>query len=256
MDKKTFVDHLASLERSRMHFAPHKYLKQFVQSTEDVFNERRLLKSVSFPDKSIIYIVDIIRDALQENKRFRRAECLKVLRQVMKNKASQEPVGDELSAKLFDLFRQFILTGSEEMKLAINACLKDQPVPDEGIKWLTEHYKESEYIVNRLLRYPWRHEQIAEWAREVLQAGKLKDRTSELAGILIEDEIPEDIEMSQHDLMWAIYYSKSSKNTKRDLILKHLDYENYDAAMEVAEQLGIGKISKELLRHYRERARV
>ncbi|BCG59445.1 hypothetical protein [Paenibacillus sp. URB8-2] len=92
---------------------------------------------------------------------------------------------------------------------------------------------------------------MTDWARDVLMSGKLRDRISEVIGILIDEEIPNFVQEDNTIIMWAIYYAKCSKAQKRKLIIRHLDYENYSPALEVASRLGIGEISKELLQHYR-----
>ncbi len=234
-----------------MHFSPEKYLKKFVNTTADIFTERHLLKAVSFDNKSIEYIVGIIVEDIAANRRFRRVECLKVLKRIIKNRSSDEAYSKELLENLFYLYRHFILVGSEEVQWAVSTYIKDHILNDECIKWLIDNYQESEHIANRLLRYPVRNERVSNWARNVLKSGELRDRISEIIGILIEEEVPSFVQEDNTTIMWAIYYSKCSKTQKRKLILEHLDYENYLPAIVVANRLEIGEISKDLLQHYR-----
>lgn len=252
MDVNEIKNHIEYLERIRMNFTPHKYLKKYVKSTADIYNERHLLKSAAFDNKSIEYIVNIIVSDLTENKRFRKVECLKVLKRVIRNKSQTERFNVNLMKQLFYLYQSFIFTGSEEIQWTVSTFIKDQPLDDESIQWLIDNYEESKHIVNRLLRYPIKNDLISNWARETLSKGELQSRISELFGVLIEDNVPIDIIVENNSaLMWAIYYCKCKKNKKRELILQHIDYQNYSAALEVADRLGFGEVSMELLKHFR-----
>lgn len=251
MDAKEINNHFTNLKRMRMHFAPYKYLQQFVSTTTDIYEERYLLKEVLFDDKSIDYIVQIIVDDLYENRRFRRVECLKVLKTIIRNRSSQATFSKGLIEKLFYLYQTYIFTSNEEIQWVVSTFIKDQPLTEDQLIWLIENYQESDQIVNTLLRYPFRNQLITDWARKVLDSSELQNRMSEVIGILINEDIPEDIDCDNETLIWSIYYSKCTKSQKKKMILKYLDYEEYSPAIDVAYRLGIEEISKTLLKHYR-----
>ncbi|WP_348623208.1 hypothetical protein ABFT51_19300 [Paenibacillus peoriae] len=250
MDINEIKNNIEYLEHIRMHYTPLKYVKKYVKSTKDIYEERRLLKSVEFDSDSIEYFVDIIVKDLKSNSRFRRMECLKVLKRIIKNRSSNKLFSKKLINDLFYIYQTFILTSTEEIQWAVSTLIKDQPLEDEQINWLIDNFEESEHIVNRLLRYPTSNRLITNWARQIVNERKLQERVSEVIGILIEDGIPENIKASNKNLMWAIYYSKVSEDEKRKLILKHLDYKDYSCAIDVAMRLGISEVSQELLSHY------
>lgn len=248
MNVNEINEHIMILKRNRMHYSPYKYLRQFVTSTKDIYNERVILKAVSFDNKSIDYAVTLILNELTDNQRFRKIECIKILKTMISKRRSTNPLNPQIIEKLFCLFQSLILTSNEE---TLSVLIKDQPLTDAQLTWLIENYQDSEHIVNLLLNYPFRHELIIEWARKVLITDELQNRKAEVAAILINEHIPEDIELDQPTLMWAIYYSKCTKAQKRKLINKHLDYENYSVALDVATRLEIEEVSKKLLKHYR-----
>lgn len=233
MDSNEIKNNIVYLEHIRMHYVPFKYVKKYVRTTRDIYTERRLLKSIAFDLDSIEYIVNIIVKDLKASKRFRRTECLKVLKRIIKNRSSSETFSKELLSDLFFLYQTFILNSSEEIQWAVSTFIKDQPLEEECINWLIANYEESDHIVNRLLRYPIRNHLLTDWARQIYEEGKLQNRASEVIGILIEEDIPENLRVNNRTLMWAIYYSKVSENKKRKLILKYLDYQDYSTALDI-----------------------
>ncbi len=240
------------LEKERMHYEPYYYVRKFIKNTRDIYEEKNLLKSISFNEKSISYLVGIIVNDIKDNKRFRRHECLKVIKKIIKNRKTSKPFNEILVDNLFHLYQYYIFTGSDEIQWAVSVFIKDQLLNDEHIKWLIEHFEESNHIVNRLLRYPACHKLITDWATYVYKNDIISDRLSEVIGIIIDDEdIPDYIKVDIDTLMWAIYYSKCTKAEKRKLILKYLDYEDYSSALEVAARLELSNISKELLSYYK-----
>lgn len=80
-----------------------------MNTTTDIYIERQLLKAVSFDNKSIEYIVGIIVDDIAANRRFRRVECLKILKRIIKNRSSDKIYSKDLLRNLFYLYQHFIL---------------------------------------------------------------------------------------------------------------------------------------------------
>lgn len=252
MHRKEIKQHIIYLEIQRMCYSPFRYIKKFVKNTDDIYLMRNMLKSISFDHKSIEYIVSLIVDALKEDKRFKRIECLKVLKKIIKSRALNEPFSRSLMNDLFYIYRSYIFCSNEEIQWAVSIFIKDQHLENEDIQWLIDNYKESDHIVNRLLRYPKFNKLIFDWAKLVYEEGSLNNRLSEVIGILINDDIPKYIKVDIDVIMWAIYYSKCPKAKKEELILKYLDYQNYSSSLEVAERLGLGSVSSELLEYYKD----
>ncbi|WP_127580503.1 hypothetical protein [Paenibacillus koleovorans] len=252
MDHHELEQRVGELERLQLQYSPKKYMKKFVATTTDIYNERRFLNTVALEHKSIEHVAGILVEELAANKKFRRVECLKILKRMLKNRSSEEPFGKGLTRQLFALYQQFVLTGSEEAQGAVSFFIQELPLEEEQLQWLIDHDEESEHIVTRLLHYPERNGQVSDWAREVYLSGKLPDRLPEVLGLVIEEEVPDYVQVDNATLMWAIYHTRCSKGQKRKLILKHLDYEHYAAAVEVARKLNVEEVSKELARYYKD----
>ncbi|MDA8335424.1 MAG: hypothetical protein M0Z41_10635 [Peptococcaceae bacterium] len=253
--KEEIQKSITHLEKERIHYQPHKYLRRYIKDTRDVYKERQLLKSISFDDKSIEYLVRIILTDVLNKKRFRMAECFKVLKTIIKKRRSSKSFDRPLVNNLFYLYQENIFSHNEEMQWAVSVFIKAQPLNNEHIQWLIDHFEESDHIANRLLRYPTPHKLITEWATVVYKNEMMTHRLSEVVGILIDGDLPNFIKVDIDTLMWAIYYSKCSVKNKEKLILKYLNYDDYSSALQVAHKLGLGSVSNELLGYYKGKLR-
>ncbi len=244
-------DKVMHLEMLRMHYEPYRYLRKYIKSTRDIYIKRNFLKTITFNEKSIAYLVGLIVCDLKNNVRFQRYECLKVIKRIIKNYIINNPFSESLIDNLFYLYQKYIFNGNDEIQWAVSIYIKNQPLNNNQIQWLINHSEESEHIVNRLLRYPFKNTLITDWATAVYKNNKLTDRLSEIIGILIDEDIPAFIKVSNNTLVWAIYYSKCSNAKKEELILKYMNYEDYSSSIEVADRLGLSSISRELLNYYK-----
>ncbi len=253
MKEEEINHHLEILIYEDFKFHPQHYIKDFIRTPNDIVSHKHLLKGASLDSNSIEYLVDLVVNDLKENRRFRRVECLKVLKQIIKNRESED-LPKSLISKLFYLYKSFILVGREEIQWAVSLFIKDQVLDNDEILWLIDNYQESDHLVNRLLRYPKTNSLIFKWAENVYKNGLLLDRQSEVVAILISDSIPKYISVSADTLMWGIYYSRCDLKKKEELIVNHLDFTDYLAAIKIAARLNIPTVVKNLLDHYMELA--
>ncbi len=249
--KDNIKDIIIHLEKERMYYEPYKYLRKYIKNTKDIYEERALLKSISFNEKSIDYLVGIIVDEIKNKKRFKKFECLKIIKRIIKNRLNNVLFNTDLVDNLFYLYQNYIFTDNIEIQWAVSVYIKDQILSNEQIQWLIDNWEESDHLVNRLLRYPVRHQLITDWATLVYKQDIISDRSAEIIGCLIDDDIPDFITEDNDILMRAIFYSRCSKIRKEELILKYMDYNNYSSAIKIANWLNLNSISKELLRYYK-----
>lgn len=255
MKKEEINQHIETLEYEVFKFYPQQYIKDFIQIPNDIVFHKHLLKSTSLDDSSIEFLVDLVVDKLKENRRFQRVASLKVLKQIIKNRDPEEYFHKSLTSKLFYLYKRFILSGSDEIQWAVSVFIKDQVLDGNDVLWLIDNYKKSDHLINRLLRYPVIDPQIINWAENVYKNGELLNRQSEVISILISDNVvPDYVSVSSSTLMWAIFYSKCDERKKEELMLNHLDFKDYNAALKVAERLNIPSLANNLLNHYKELA--
>jgi hypothetical protein len=216
---------------------PEIFLPTHIKNTKDIYEYRSILKQLLLQEYVINYLLDIIIKAVEENLRFKTLDCLKVIKAILKNNFFEVTLSDSTVNKLFQLYQVFIFHKNEEVKSVANLLIRFQFLNSESIKWLILNYEKSEHSLNRLLRYPKKDPLITEWAKNLYEEGKLKNRSSELIAILIHKCIPEFIVENGDTVIWAIYYSTISDETKQKLLIERFSVANLETLWEISIRL-------------------
>lgn len=201
---KRSADDKLILARALIFFEPVAEVRSRVTDVRAMWELRHELKRISYHPAVLSHLARLVRAALTESRRFRVLDCVKVLRaQVVASEGRKVP--SRVVRDLFAIYRQLILAGHEELHWALSRLIRDQKLTDEEIAWLVEHSRESDHIVNRLLRYPVPHPAVAAWAKQCYAVGLLSDRKSELLALLIpEDGIAPFAKEHPVVLAWAL----------------------------------------------------
>lgn len=201
---KRSVEDKLFLARALIFFEPEAEVSSRVPDVRAMWELRYELKRLSYHPAVLSHLARLVRAALTEYRRFRVFDCVKVLRaQVVASEGKKLP--SRVVRDLFAIYRQLILAGREELQWALSRLIRDQKLTDGEIAWLVEHWRESDHLVNRLLRYPVPHPNVAAWARQCYAAGLLSDRKSELLALLIpEDGIAPFAKEDPVVLAWAL----------------------------------------------------
>jgi hypothetical protein len=235
------------LEQQLMLFHPNRYLPKFVLSTRDIYNNRQILKFTVYNNTALNYLLDLILEDHRKGKRFRKLACLKVIKAIIRNKDSEKSMERTSISKLFDVYKEFIFDKNEELKWCISTFIKNQVLRKKELKWLLSNYKESNYIVNRLLRYPAKNKLITDWARSVYLNKELKNRVSEVVALLIDQDVPSFIKESDPQiLIWGIYYARITDKTKQELLKKY-GSKSIQTTVEVCTRLGYPAVIESML---------
>ena len=193
------------LARTLMFFDPVPHVRCRVRSVGDIFEIRHELKRLVYRPAVLSHLARLVRRALAEGRRFRVFECVRVLR-AQAVAADGRVLPAPVVRDLFAIYQRLILGGREELQWALSRLVKDQRLNEDEIRWMAERWRESDHLVNRLLRYPVPHPAVTAWIRERYANRELRDRTSELLALLI----PEDgiAPFSREDpivLAWAVF---------------------------------------------------
>ncbi|MBI2856169.1 MAG: hypothetical protein HYX93_04915 [Chloroflexi bacterium] len=182
-------------------------------------------------------MLDILLKAVKEGIRFKKLDCLKVVKAILRN----NPMGTELEAKtvskLFFLYKSFVFHNNAEVRACVNLLIRYQRLTDEDVAWLVSTWDKSEHSLNRLLRYPEKHPLITKWAEEIYQQGQLAHRQAEVIAILLGESIPPFVEEDDATIIWATYYAAVSDEVKQRLLLSRFSFENLDSLWEVSVRL-------------------
>lgn len=235
------------LELHLLSYEPEQYVLRQIKTVRDVYEHRTPLKTFSGTDRIISHIAQILVDRIEDGKRMRTLDCLKVLRALVK-KANPGDLKPETVGKLFRIYQQFIFRDNEDIQWCVSAILKDKPLTDSAIGWLVQNCNRSEHIVNRLLLYPEAHAEIRIWAERVYREDGLSRRRSDLIAVLLTVANADRFaaENDANAFVWAVFKSRLPMGQKIALLKKYSRFEAFASVVEIADRLE----SPDLLRHF------
>ncbi len=231
---------------------PEQSLPRYIHSTKDIYQHRSLLKQLLLSEYTLNYLLDIVIASVKNKSRIRTLDCLRVLRAVLRNNPFGIEISNEAISKLFCLHQKFIFHKNEQVCACANMLVKSQRLDDESIAWVIANWEKSDHLLNRLLRYPENHHLIIQWATEIYQSGKLRDRKSEIIGILIGENIPAYVRESSSSIIWAIYYSKVPDEIKQKLLIENCTMESIEPLWKVAIRLKLSRVIEFMQKKVRE----
>jgi hypothetical protein len=198
-------------------------------------------------DYVIGHLAGLILTVTEQGKRFRKYECLRNIRQIIRNDPHRSALSSETLTLLFRLYQYYIYSDKEEIQWCVSTYLKDQTLTAHQITWLIENAASSVHLVNRLLRYPVRDAAIARWAQTCLAADLFNDRKAELLALLIEDELPACATgVPAETVLWAIYYAHIPVQEKSKLLRLVMTKEAAESALTIAMRLGLPEVVRSL----------
>lgn len=244
-----YEGHIQILKLHLAFFSPEDVIPHHIKTTRDIYENRSFLKTLPYSDFTLSYLAKIILDDLENNKRFRKNDCIKVLRRIIINFDGDPQLQSETIKLLFSIYKKLIFIVSETNQWYLSRIIKDQKLDESDIKWLIENSDESVHLLNRLLRYPTYHPMICKWAEKVYQDNKYKDRESEIIALLILDDIPPYIEIENcNQILWAIYYSRTSLDMKERLLINYFSPECFKSALEISLRLNLRSVIDEMIK--------
>jgi hypothetical protein len=81
------------------------------------------IKQVKSSDKAVAAIADLILAATQKRQRFRTLDYLKVLKSLVKNLPEDNDLSEETIAKLFEIYKYFVLSGREDIQWCVSSII-------------------------------------------------------------------------------------------------------------------------------------
>jgi hypothetical protein len=239
---------LYSLEDYVLQYKPVEWVKKTVFTTKDIYDYRYALKRIESNPTLVDYIASIILQQVKTGKRFRKVDCLKVLKSIKRNLPNYNELKSETIDKLFELYIYFIFFESDDILWSASSLLKDLNLSKKSIDWLIENFEKSEHITNRLLLYPNPNKKIKNWAKEMYLSGRIHDRNYELLAILINNDLPNYIgDEDSNTILWAIFKSRISIERKIKLTIKYSDLNSLESVIKISDRLETPKIVQGLL---------
>lgn len=232
------------VELNLIAFEPDPLMPKLASNLKDIYENRSWLREAPATDGVISHLGAMILGGLNTKKKFRRMDCIKLLRSIIRNNPFSH-FAPETTDFLFGIYKELILDSKEEDQWRLSVLLKGRRLRPEQILWLIENASRSEHLVNRLLKYPERNKDISDWARDCLARGYFSERTSELLAKLITDRLPPEANAhARSTVMWAIYHSTATQQQKQQMLLDSITLGSIPTAIKIAMKLGLPEVIK------------
>jgi hypothetical protein len=165
---------------------PQKFDKRFFKSYNTILQYYNFLRYSSFDEKFIVNFLTIIQPYIDNRKRFQRKKMIKLLKGHLKKRPLSKRLKPKTTNLLFKFYQSQILHSTDETSNDLSVIIKNLELDVDNIKWLIQNSGKSNYIVNRLLRYPVKSDMISDWAKACLECNEFADRKSELLGYVLD----------------------------------------------------------------------
>jgi hypothetical protein len=236
-----------TIKRHLIAFEPEAVLPSLASDIGAVYVNRAFIRMAPCTDYVIGHLARVILAATEQGKRFRKYECLRNIRQIIRGHPCLSALSSETVELLFRLYQHYIYSDKEEIQWCVSTYLKDRMLAVHQVLWLTENAASSVHLLNRLLRYPVRDAAIARWAQASLAADQFSDRKAELLALLIEDELPACAAgVPAETVLWAIYYARLPVEEKSRLLRSIMTKEAAESALTIAMRLGLPEVVRGL----------
>ena len=240
---------IKSLEEYVLRYSATDWVNKYIKTTKDISYHRYSLIRIKSDGKTVDYIATIILKDVEEKKRFRKIECLRVLKNLKNNLSSYAEIKPPTTKKLFDIYKHLIFNSSDELKWSLGSLLKNLPLEEDAIDWLIKNYPSSEHIVNRLLLYPLFNKKIYSWAEMIYKSNQYEERLLDIVALLIRIDVPPYINnVDSNIVLWAIYKSRITENKKILLLKKYCGIENISSVIKISDRLKTPGIAEYLLK--------
>ena len=234
----TLKEAIGILSDALFEFESPEWILSRIRTVRDVYVHRRVLKEIGATPATVHHIANLVCVAIQKNIRFRRKDCLKVLRNHIWLLSEGEELSSDTITILFEIYKHFIWSESEEVRWWVSNILKDKELSEDALAWCFENCDKSHFIANRLILYPNYRSDIAEWAMIQYKTRRYPDQHYRLLAQMITSEIPSFASNEDPNvLIWAVFYSHLKTAEKSDLILSLAEPATVTTIVKVASRL-------------------
>ena len=119
---------------------PEKYLPEQIKDVKDIYGNRALLKRLTLSEHTLNYLLDILIPVVESNSRFRKLDCLRVIKAILRNNPFGLELSDRITNRLFYLYRVFVSHKNEEVRRCVNDFIRSRRLDNDSIDWLVSHW--------------------------------------------------------------------------------------------------------------------
>ncbi len=140
----------------------------------------------AFREKFLLQLIDLVHHCHTSGLRYNFLRLFRYYRRCSPKKSIILP--EDAVNKLFGIFEKEILVKSRIRGL-VNSILKGQRLNDSHLKFLLKNAFESEFVLNRVLQYPFASDIILNWAKQYTEDPRLSTRRIEVTSWLMDERL-------------------------------------------------------------------
>lgn len=227
-------EQIQHLKNTLILLKPDLWIQQ-IKTFDDIIENKNQLKYSKYSLKTYSKILDIIIKKIDTKKRFQKEKSISILKW-LNQKRNKKQLSRKIIDKIFYIYKNLIFNSNENICWSLSTLLKDQILSEHQLKWLTDNAIKSDFILNRVLRYPIKSRLISTWAKDNVNIEAFKKRNSEFIGLIL-NYYPDYRTDNKISMIWGIYYSKLSNKVKIKRLSENLNFESFYEFLEVAKRL-------------------
>ncbi len=165
-----------------------------ISSYKDFVKYRDYLHLYQYNEAVVVSLIDLIYSLWYTNQRINKTSLLTVTKRYFKKSETKANIPYKTTRKIFELFKEIIYNGNlklsseavDRIKKSINSIMIGIDLQESEIQWLCKHSYNSDYILNRVLRYHKKSDYITKWAIDNFEKDFARNRRSEITSWIID----------------------------------------------------------------------
>lgn len=225
-------------KRALLLFYPNRYFFEVYKSNNEILKDLSYIRQIpsyeAILDKLLSLFLDIDKDKIQASS-YTKQKLLRTIKVHIKQYRGDK-LKNETRNILFRIFKKYVFL--KTYSNLVNNILIDILLNKEQISWLLKNHTYNIHILNRILRYPKRQENISKWAQNHYKNQVYMDRRAELLGLFISNPLQPFVKTNEIEMLyWGIYYSKIADKDKKALLEKYYNPDYVDQWITVVIRL-------------------
>jgi len=185
---------------------------------QDFLKHRDFIHYYQYNESVVISLINLTFNLWNSKERISKASLVAVTKRYFKKAETKANIPSQTATQIFSLFKEIVFYENlklshesvDRTKKAINSIMIGIELKEKELQWLCNHSSESDYILNRLLRYHQKSNAISNWAKHNFEKDFARSRRSEIASWII-DENPDfeiDKKTVEYDFAYQILEDK------------------------------------------------
>lgn len=152
--------------------------------------DKHIIPVYPFREKFLLQLIDLAFNCYTSKTRYNKEDLFEMLKRYYKKSSPAESMAlpEEDVNKLFYIFEREAFKPNK-IRVPVNYLLKGQRLNDEQLLFLVKNAFNSEFVLNRVLQYPFATDIILNWVKYHSEDERLSKRRMEVTSWLMDERI-------------------------------------------------------------------